>query len=167
MVNRTDSQLGIIGFDEIPVERKEYFFNYNFDDYNTDLVKRVNIIPGFFFIITRELLIKVGQFDEEYFMYGEDNDYFKRAQKAGFSIYNTYLPIMHYSEGSSSNSKQTSWYVYRNAFLFAQKNLTITATLKLLLSFINIIYNPFYKTDDPSRLRVKRNGFFYNNYPLN
>ena len=99
-------------------------------------------------------------------MYGEDNDYFFRAIKEKFIILNTNIPIMHYSEGSSSNQKMTSWFVYRNSFLFAQKNLNIIQIIKLFFIFIVIIYNPFYKTSSESAVRIKRNGFLYNNYLL-
>lgn len=157
---------GLIGFDEILPRREDYFNTFNYNIYDPGLIKEVCEIPGFFFIIKRELVDAIGYMDEEYFMYGEDNDYFKRTYKGGFKIYNTGLPVMHYSEGSSTNSKLTSWYVYRNAFLCAQKNSSLFEIVKLIIAFGIKIYNPFYNDSHPSNRRIKRNGFFYNNYLL-
>ena len=164
--SRKNKNLGLIGFDEINKDRYTYFKNFDFSKYDSATIKEVNHIPGFFFILSIELIKEIGYFNEEYFMYGEDNDYWTRTKKANFKIYNSFLPVMHYSEGSSTNNKLTSWYVYRNSFLFAQKNLDFIQTCRLILSFVNIIYNPFYQNSSPSSLRIKRNGFLYNNYLL-
>ena len=161
-----DSFFGILGFDEIDLTRKDYFIEYKLENFSLDSVKPVKEIPGFLFLISNKLINTIGYFDEDYFMYGEDNDYFFRTLKAGFTIYNSFLPVMHYSEGSSTNQKKTSWYAYRNAFLFAQKRLSILGIVKMFLSFVNIIYNPFFSNTSPSTLRIRRNGFIYNNYLL-
>lgn len=160
------SSVGLIGFEEILDDREDYFNSYNFNHYNQSSVKKNTKIPGFFFIITRRLIDAIGFMDEDYFMYGEDNDYFIRTIKAGFTIFDTGIPVRHYSEGTSSNSKITSWYVYRNAFLCAQKNNGLIGVTKTLLSFVYIIYNPFYRNKSPSNKRIRRNGFFYNNLML-
>lgn len=165
-VNNKKQKHGLLGFDEIYQDRHSYFKAFDYSMYDTESIKEVDHIPGFFFIISNELIREIGYLDEDYFMYGEDNDYFVRAQKANFKLFNSFLPVMHYSEGSSTNNKLTSWYVYRNSFLFAQKNLGLLQTGKLLLSFLNIIYNPFCNNNHPSSIRIKRNGFLYNNYLL-
>lgn len=166
VVSQENQKLGLIGFDEINKDRFSYFKEFDYSSYDNSNLQEVEHIPGFFFIISKELIKEIGYFDEEYFMYGEDDDYFWRARKAGFKIYNSFLPIMHYSEGSSTNDKLTSWYIYRNGFLFAQKHLGLLKTGKLFLSFIKIIYNPFYKSNYVNSQRIKRNGFLYNNYLL-
>lgn len=157
---------GLIGFREMNLDKITLFKNYNFNNYNYNEISLSNEIPGFFFLISNNLINSIGLFNEDYFMYGEDNDYFHRAKINGYRILNTNIPIMHYSEGSSNDSKKTSWYVYRNSFLFAQLHLNLFSTIKLLASFINIIYNPFYIITSPSAHRIKRHGFIYNNYLL-
>jgi len=161
-----DNKIGIVGFDEIEKNRYEYFESFDFNQYTNNRIAIKSEVPGFFFILSRELISTIGYMDEEYFMYGEDNDYFARTLKANYSIYNTFLPVMHYSESSSINDKITSWHVYRNTFLFAQKNLNLIKTCRLFFAFINIIYNPFYRNNSPSSLRIRRNGFISNNYML-
>ena len=165
-IKNINKDIGLIGFDEVLIERKKYFYDFNYDQFEYNLINEVTTIPGFFFIITRPLVEKIGLMDEEYYMYGEDNDYFTRTTNANYMIINTNLPILHFSEGSSNNKKLTSWYVYRNSLLFAQKNLGILMIIKITLSLINQIYNPFFRTSTPSNNRVIRNGFFINNYLL-
>jgi GT2 family glycosyltransferase len=160
------TNIGLIGFQEINQNDDTNFKNYNYENFDSKQISICSEIPGFFFLISKELLNTIGYFNEEYFMYGEDNDYFYRAKSAGYLILNTNIPVMHYSEGSATNHKLTSWYVYRNMLLFAQNNLNFFKTLKLLCAVLNIIYNPFYKVTSPSANRIKRNGFFYNNYLL-
>ena len=165
-IKNINNDIGLIGFDEVLIEQKQYFYDFNYELFNFNLINEVTVIPGFFFIITRPLIDTIGFMDEEYFMYGEDNDYFIRALNANYKIINTNLPILHFSEGSSSNKKLTSWYVYRNSLLYAQKNLGILMVIKIILSLINQIYNPFFRIKTPSNNRVIRNGFFINNYLL-
>ncbi len=160
------NKIGIIGFDEINTIDKTYFDYFDYTNYISSKYELVKEIPGFFFVISSNLLNEIGYLDEEYFMYGEDNDYFIRAYKANFKIIKLPIPILHYSEGSSSNHKKTSWYVYRNAFLLTQKNGTFIDFITVFFKFIFFIYNPFVKNESPSVLRIKRNGFFYNNYLL-
>jgi len=47
----------------------------------------VDWAPGAFLIIRREVLVKIGLFDEDYFVYGDDVDLCRRAKNAGFRTY--------------------------------------------------------------------------------
>jgi hypothetical protein len=153
--NLTFKKIGLIGF-------KESHSNFNKNLLFTNLIIKTNEIPGFFFAISKELIQEIGYLDEEYFMYGEDNDYFFRTLKAGYEIVQVDQNIIHFSEGSTKNKHKTSWLVYRNAGLFAVKNLNFYESVKYFLSFINIIFNPFYTSSHPSYIRVKRSGILVN-----
>jgi GT2 family glycosyltransferase len=68
----------------------------------------VDSIVGAFFLTRKSVLGKVGLFDEDYFMYGEDLDLCFRIKKAGFKV--MYLPevkVIHY-KGVSSGIKAHS-----------------------------------------------------------
>ncbi|MHA8078884.1 glycosyltransferase family 2 protein [Aquirufa antheringensis] len=166
LVNRLvfEQNIGIVGFKEVVVNSN------NFAVYSTKAIdlnfRDVNSIPGFFFLISNTLIDKIGLFDEEYFMYGEDNDYFFRTIKSGFRIISTDIPVLHFSEGSSVNSKLTSWYIYRNFLLFTVKNKGFFGFIKAILKLVYYIFIPFTKNTSPSVLRIRRNGFLYNNYLL-
>ncbi len=150
------TDLALIGF-------KEITDNKTLINLEPLVLNETKEIPGFFFCIVVDAIEKIGLLDEDYFMYGEDNDYFHRTLKNNLKIIQTNIPVYHKSEGSTKNIYKTSWLVYRNSGLFAVKNLTIYKSLKLLLTFIYIIYNPFYKNDHPSVKRIKRSGFLVNN----
>jgi len=160
------NKAGLIGIKEVNISNFNDFVLFNPIHFNITNFKVVKNIPGFFIAISNKLISEIGLFDEDYFMYGEDNDYFHRTQKCNFEIIQIDFPALHISEGSSKNQKNTSWYVYRNSFLYAQKNLSYFETIKLFCSFINHIYNPFFNNNSPSSLRIRRNGFIENNYML-
>ncbi|WP_309775470.1 glycosyltransferase family 2 protein [Nitrobacter vulgaris] len=54
-------------------------------DWRRDTVREVGIITGCLLLVPRDAWIKLGGFDERYFMYGEDADFAFRARQAGFS----------------------------------------------------------------------------------
>lgn len=72
----------------------------------------VDAVVGAAFLIKREVIEKVGLFDERYFMYFEDIDYCRRVWKAGYKVY--YLPtvsMIHYhgQSGKSLVDEQNQW----------------------------------------------------------
>jgi len=72
----------------------------------------VEAISGGAMLIPREIIEKIGLFDERYFMYFEDLDYCRRARKAGFKIY--YLPSAkviheHGASGKHLATKKDQW----------------------------------------------------------
>lgn len=90
-----------------------YFFFKNDSLYhltNRDFTKphEVDSIVGAFFLTRKSVLEKVGVFDPEYFMYGEDLDFCFRIKKAGLKV--MYVPeveVLHY-KGISSGIKKHS-----------------------------------------------------------
>ncbi len=77
---------------------------------NSDFSKphEVDAVAGAFFMTRKEVLDKVGLFDEDYFLYAEDLDLCFRIKQAGFKI--MYVPdvkIIHY-KGVASGIKKHS-----------------------------------------------------------
>ena len=70
-----------------------------------DTTRRVDIINGCFWAIRRESLKQVGLLDERFFIYGEDIDYCRRFNQAGWEV--VFFPLakaIHYQGASSSNA---------------------------------------------------------------
>lgn len=63
---------------------------YHLTDRNFSEVHGVDAISGSFFLTRKEILDKVGVFDEDYFMYAEDIDLSYRIKQSGFDI--AYIP---------------------------------------------------------------------------
>ena len=76
----------------------------------------VDVLAGAFFFTRKVILDKVGLFDEQFFMFGEDVDLSYRIQKAGYkNIYLGSTSIIHF-KGESSQKKSAA---YRNYFFGA------------------------------------------------
>ena len=63
------------------------FSSYHLGHLNENENNEVDVLAGAFMMIKKEVLEKVGSFDETFFMYGEDVDLSYRIQKAGYKNY--------------------------------------------------------------------------------
>lgn len=106
----------------------------------------VDWVMGAAFFISKELFIKIGGFDPDYFLYFEEVDLCKRVKKNGFKVY--YLPkikVLH--DGSVSTKKNYYFFTklfYKGKLIFLQKfsNAKKFFLFKLLLkiNFNNQIF---------------------------
>jgi hypothetical protein len=70
-----------------------------------DTVRRVDVLSGCFWMISRATLNDVGLLEEDFFMYAEDTDYCRRCWQKGWEV--VYLPAakaVHYGGVSSSHA---------------------------------------------------------------
>ncbi|MFC1578374.1 glycosyltransferase, partial [Thermodesulfobacteriota bacterium] len=154
---RKDEKVGLVGFDEVLKEAEYFFYDWNPEDGVSS--KSVARLPGCLYICSAEAIRRIGLFDEVYFMYGEDNDYFARMIRAGYTLLQTNVPVWHFGEGSSGkNSFKTSWLAYRNALRYAIKNEPPGGIIRMLLSIINQGCNPLFskRFNDPNHNRLRR-----------
>ncbi|MDD2823020.1 MAG: glycosyltransferase family 2 protein [Candidatus Daviesbacteria bacterium] len=83
---------------------------YHLSDLNMSKTHEVDAVTGAFLLTRKSVLDKVGLFDEDYFMYGEDLDLCFRIKQAGYKI--VFVPdvkIIHYkgvSSGIKGHSQQ-------------------------------------------------------------
>ena len=118
---------------------------------------QVEIISGAFMMVKREVVTKVGIFDEDYFMYCEDTDLSYRMIKAG--LHNYYLPtqILHYK--GESTRQNTYSYVnnfYKAIFIFFKKHFNTHIGLLRIL-----IYAAIYVLAAFSFLKRTYKNFIY------
>lgn len=69
----------------------------------------VDVISGCAMLVRRDLLLRIGAFDDEYFIYFEETDLCERIRRAGYRI--VYLPeatIVHL--GGQTTVKQQEWF---------------------------------------------------------
>ena len=99
----------------------------------------VDVLAGAFMMVPHELIRKVGSFDEEFFMYGEDIDLSYRIQKHSF--YNYYYAgttIIHFKgESTRKGSMNYVRLFYKAMFTFVRKHYggTRAGLFKLLIQF--------------------------------
>jgi hypothetical protein len=147
-----------------------------------DQVHEVDVLAGACMMLRRKALEKVGGFDEDYFMYGEDVDLSYRLQQEGFK--NVYFPgatIIHFK--GESTQKLTWSYVhhfydamklfvgkhYRNRkSVYYSMRLSVTcskglATVKMFLKkLLNPLSNMLRKRGRPAQLFVMASPVYFN-----
>ncbi len=86
-------------------------------------------------MIRKEVYEKVGGFDEQFFMYGEDLDLCYRIQKAGYKVFYVHTTqIIHYKGESTKRSNLDETKVFYDAMhLFVKKHLSSFPLVELIL----------------------------------
>lgn len=122
-------------------------------------------ISGFFFVLNLDVLSVVGFFDESFQMYGEEQDFFRRVEEAGFTVQQTGIRIPHRGEGSRVSRMRNSWLSVRNSiWLEVKRRSWGRACRKVVVLFllINRLYRP-EGGPDPSLDRLLRPGLIVGN----
>lgn len=123
-----------------------YSIHYGMNEVDTGLYDQetpVSFVTACCWMIKREVLEKVGLFEEELFAYFEDNDLCMRIQEAGFELfYNGYTSLFHkVSRTSGIGSDKSDYLITRNRLYFGMKyasNRTKTALLREAVKFLLI-----------------------------
>ncbi len=93
----------------------------NIDIYNHP--HHIDAASGAFFIIKRELFVKLKMFDEKFFIYGEETDLFYRLKKMGFSIlYDPRVNIVHHHGKSTEQNLAMHSELQKNKSRFIRKH---------------------------------------------
>lgn len=111
------------------------FARYNLTYLDENQTYEVDAISGSFMMMKREVYEKVGGFDEQFFMYGEDLDLCYRIQKAGYKVFYVHsTQIIHYKGESAKRSSFDETKVFYNAMhLFVKKHLSSSFLVGLIL----------------------------------
>uniref|UniRef100_A0A7C4TB11 Glycosyltransferase n=1 Tax=candidate division WOR-3 bacterium TaxID=2052148 RepID=A0A7C4TB11_UNCW3 len=113
----------IIGLSRI-FPKSHLFGKYNLTFLPFDLESEVDVLSGSLMMIRKDVLDRIGYFDEDYFMYGEDIDLCYRIKKSGGKIY--YTPktkAIHY-KGESTRRAEFSYITnfYSSMLIFINKH---------------------------------------------
>lgn len=105
--------------------------------------KSVTFVSGCCMLVKPEVFLKVGLFDENYFLYTEDTDLCLRTMKSGYKIFVApESKIFH--KVNSSTEKNLSllplYYTTRNRLYLAKKNFPNTFILSCLYIFLSMIF---------------------------
>lgn len=104
--------------------------------------RSVSFVSGCCMLIKRDVFLKVGLFDENYFLYTEDTDLCFRTIKAGYKIYVTPRSKIFHKVNSSTKSSYSTlplYYTTRNRLYFAQKNFGNTFILTFIYLLLTMI----------------------------
>jgi GT2 family glycosyltransferase len=111
------------------------FARYNLTYLSEDQTYEVDAISGSFMMMRKEVYDKVGGFDEEFFMYGEDLDLCYRIQKTGYKVFYVHnTQIIHYKGESTKRSNLDETNMFYNAMhLFVKKHLSSSLIVEAIL----------------------------------
>ena len=105
--------------------KSKFTTGYNLTALNFDEEIELGSCSGAFMFISPECFAKVGLLDEQFFMYGEDIDYCKRALDSGFKVW--YYPktsTVHYKgQSSRKNVSKTLYEFHKVMWLYYRKHL--------------------------------------------
>ena len=121
------------------------FGGYHLTNKNLDIAHEIDAPSGAFFLTRKELMEKLGGFDEDYFMYGEDIDLAFQIKKLGYRIiYYPKYSVSHlkYQSGlgktGESTQVDTKKHFYNSMKIFYEKNYR-----KMYPKIIGSIVNKF------------------------
>jgi len=99
----------------------------------------VDVVNGVCFIINYKAFEKVNGFDDAFFMYGEEQDFCFRLNKAGFQVgFWSGLGIQHFESHNQQSNKVLGWrdiLTRCNIVLFAKKHINNILALIIALLF--------------------------------
>ena len=95
-----------------------------------DKKREVDVVPGSAFLVRRQVFEKVKGFDENFFLYFEENDFCKRVKERGLSIY--IIPdaqIIHYWKPGKPDTKKAKKIFAQSRFYYFKKHYGIHKAL--------------------------------------
>ncbi|MEJ2103716.1 MAG: glycosyltransferase [Ignavibacteriaceae bacterium] len=115
--------------------KSKIFARYNLTYLDENQTYEVDAVSGSFMMIKREVHDKVGGFDEQFFMYGEDLDLCYRIQKAGYKVYYVHdTQIIHYKGESTKRSNLDETKLFYDAMhKFVKKHLSSFPIVEIIL----------------------------------
>jgi GT2 family glycosyltransferase len=116
-----------------------------------DLYGKTEFITGCLMAYDREVLKKIGGWDESYFLYFEDADYCEKAKKAGIPLYYDPTIVMWHKNASStggSGSPIHREFQMRNQLIFGFKYAPLRTKLHLLKNYLSDFLNSICKCNE-------------------
>lgn len=115
--------------------KSKLFARYNLTFLDENQTYEVDAISGSFMMLKKEVYEKIGGFDEDFFMYGEDLDLCYRIQKAGYKVYYLHsTQIIHYKGESTRRSSLDETKIFYEAMhLFVKKHFSTSVIVEIIL----------------------------------
>jgi len=103
-VAEANPRIGVIGFKILELEPGSQDRDAGFElakmNWHSLEITCPKYVGGMAMFVRAELLNYIGLFDEDFFAYGEENDFQIRARKAGYEVIEINMPVWHYGQGS-------------------------------------------------------------------
>ncbi len=109
------------------------------DNKQYEKFEETDFITGCMVFFNKQIIDKVGFWNEKYFLYFEDSDFCERAKKAGFKLfYNPEIIIWHKNAQSTGGSGSTIHQKYqrKNRLIFGLKYAPFKTKLHLIKNYL-------------------------------
>lgn len=149
-VAQKDKRIGLIGFRVFGWGSRGDLESFKSASaaWNRVELRETTNIPGCALFVSKRVFEAIGLFDEGFFAYGEENDFELRAQRAGFRMVATNIPVWHYSEGSFGKIPlRAARLAMRAEIRLTLKHGSVSDLVRKVGSMLNIACNPFIKID--------------------
>ncbi|MCX8009593.1 MAG: glycosyltransferase [Ignavibacteria bacterium] len=115
--------------------KSKLFSKYNLTYLDENQTYEVDAVSGSFMFLRKEVYLKVGGFDEAFFMYGEDLDFCFRIKENGYKVFYVHsTQIIHFKGESTKRSNLDELSVFYNAMqLFVKKHFSSSWLLSIIL----------------------------------
>lgn len=119
----------------------------------------VDYIPGVALLLRKEVFNEIGYFDEDYFFYGEEQDFQLRAKLQGWNSTQALNSAILHKEKASTKGKRSLYYFYINSsrVIFLRKHFPLLTPFSILPIFLHNLA----KTRKPSNLVATVKGLAY------
>lgn len=113
----------IIGLSRV-FPKSRFFGRYNMIYIDPDTEGEIDVLSGSLMLVRNDVLQKIGYFDENFFMYGEDIDLCYRIKKAGWEIFYTPATKAIHYKGESTKKSELSFVsnFYSAMLIFTHKH---------------------------------------------
>lgn len=115
----------------------ESWGNYWHLDWDKKAVEEVDVVPGTAFMIKKSLFEEIGGFDEDFFLFFEENQICEKVQNAGYKNY--MIPeakVKHYWGESTKQNPETNKIFKKSRFLYFKKNYGLIKAISVTM-FLN------------------------------
>ncbi len=118
------------GFNNIIPFIKERYFRDGIPTIESSIEDYVGVVIG----VSLSLINSLGGFDEQFFMYFEENDLFKRAPKERPILLIPKVHVAHRNKEEKMKGEELDWF-YRSELYYAKKHLSISRYYFLKLKY--------------------------------
>ncbi|MBI1937122.1 MAG: glycosyltransferase [Ignavibacteriales bacterium] len=115
--------------------KSRLFAKYNLTYLDENQTYEVDAVSGAFLMMRKSVYEKIGGFDRQFFMYGEDLDLCYRTQQAGWKVYYVNsTEIIHYKGESTKRSSIDETKIFYDAMhLFVRKHFSSSFLVEVIL----------------------------------
>ncbi|QQG42200.1 MAG: glycosyltransferase family 2 protein [Candidatus Woesebacteria bacterium] len=109
-----------------------------------DEICDTDYVNGACFLITKDLIKKIGLIDEIFFLYWEDADYSEKARRAGFRVMytpETHLWHMVSVSTGKSGSPSNDYFIIRNRLIFGLRYSSLRTKFALFRDSIHLLFS--------------------------